>query len=181
MNLDFSRLNELAKGSALMDFKDETEIHKIAQKGPVEAEKTPNKLQIQADQKKAEIERNKAIYDEYQENTQTAQTTMNKITLGVKQGENIYSLFLEAVKVIALMTHDKAFDEQINDDIRAIYGIGLQKPKALKLELTDIKKRLDSLQKAKDNATDHDESRRIDTAIKAHKKRIRQIEHMMKG
>lgn len=180
MNLDFSRLNELAKGSALMDFKDETEIHKIAQKGPVEAEKTPNKLQIQADQKKAEIERNKAIYDEYQENTQTAQTTMNKITLGVKQGENIYSLFLEAVKVIALMTHDKAFDEQINDDIRAIYGIGLQEHQALEIELTDTKRRLESLQEAKPNTT-HDESRRIDTAIKAHKKRINQLEHMMKG
>lgn len=179
VNIDFSRLNALSQGSALRDFKDETDSE-TRPKEAVESQETSNKLQIQADKNKTLKEQYRAVYDEYQVNTQIAQTAMNKITLGVKKGTNIYILFLQAVKVIALMTHDKAFDVQINDDIRAVYGIGLQEHQALEIELTDTKRRLESLQEAKPNTT-HDESRRIDTAIKAHKKRINQLEHMMKG
>lgn len=179
MDIDFTKLNALSQNSALRDFEDETDSE-TRPKEAVESQETSNKLQIQADKNKDLKEQYQAVYDEYQVNTQIAQTTMNEITLGVKHGTNIYILFLQATKVIAKLTNDKAFESQINEDIRAIYGIGLEEHQALEIELTDTKRRLESLQEAKGKAS-RDESRRIDTAIKAHKKRIHQIEHMMKN
>lgn len=53
----------------------------------------------------------------------------------MKAGENVYNLFLKAVKAISLMTSNSLFYSQIEADTRAIYGEGLQEQAPLKCEL----------------------------------------------
>jgi hypothetical protein len=130
MELDFTRLNSLAfiapkKPSETL--KGEGEY-----KTPIEAKKPLetlteglegiNKLQREADRKKQDIDRSLAICREYQQNIKTSSQLQTEILKGVRAGEDIYSLFLKAVKVISLMTSNTVFYSQIEGDIRAIYG-----------------------------------------------------------
>lgn len=198
MELDFSKLNNLA----FMDF---TELppEKQPSKTPLEpflgAEeyKTPPKeenalegqinglegipiLQRQADANKADRERALAIYKEYQQNIKTSSQLQTEILKGARAGEDIYSLFLKACKAISLMTSNTVFYSQLEGDIRAIYGEGLQNPAPLRKELTEVQKRLQKLREALERELEHDSKERIKRAINAHENRIAELEAKIK-
>ena len=92
-------------------------------------------LQRKADQNKAEIDRNLEVYRTYQENIKRSGQLQTDILKGAIAGEDIYSLFLKAVQAISCMTSNKAFYSQIEEDIKTIYGRGLQEPAPLLLEI----------------------------------------------
>jgi hypothetical protein len=172
MELDFTKLNSLA----FMDFSEippekqpskmptETLLEPEGYKTPLEEENALQGLteglqgipilQRQADANKAEKERALAVYREYQKNIKLSGQLQTDILKGAKRGEDIYSLFLKAVQAISLMTSNTVFYNQLNDDIRAIYGAGLSEPQPLKLELEEVQTRLEKLREASKRETE---------------------------
>ena len=130
-------------------------------------------LQRKADQNKAEIDRNLEVYRTYQENIKRSGQLQTDILKGVQAGEDIYSLFLKAVQAISCMTSNKTVYSQVEADLISIYGIGLQQPAPLKLELMDTQKRLDRLREAEQREPNIDSIKR---AITAHQNRIAELE-----
>ena len=130
-------------------------------------------LQRKADQNKAEKDRNLEVYRTYQENIKRSEQLQTDILKGAIAGEDIYSLFLKAVQAISCMTSNKTFYSQLEEDIKTIYGIGLQQPAPLKLELMDTQKRLDRLREAEQREPNIDSIKR---AITAHQNRIAELE-----
>lgn len=197
MELDFSKLNNLA----FMDFK-ELPPEKQPSKTPLEpflgAEeyKTPPKeenalegqinglegisiLQRQADANKADRERALAVYREYQSNIKVSSQLQTDILKGAKRGEDIYSLFLKAVKAISLMTSNTVFYSQLEGDIRAIYGQGLLDPLPLQIELQQVQERLTRLKEAEKREREADSRERIKRAVQAHENRIAELEALI--
>jgi hypothetical protein len=129
MELDFTRLNSLAFIAPKKP--SETQKGEGEYKTPIEAKKPLatlteglegiNKLQREADRKKQDIDRSLAICREYQQNIKTSSQLQTEILKGARAGEDIYSLFLKAVKAISLMTSNTVFYSQLEGDIRAIY------------------------------------------------------------
>lgn len=151
-----------------------------ALQGQIEGLQGISNLQREADSIKEERERAKAVYREYQKNIKTSGQLQTALLKGTRQGEDIYSLFLKAVKAISLMTSNKAFYSQIEDDIKTIYGAGLLELKPLELELEEVEGRLQRLREAYQRETEPADSlQRIASAIKAHEQRATQLKGML--
>lgn len=197
MDLDFSKLNELLNMNISEDKEKEpsktppktplkqngyksTLLDKNALQGQIEGVKGVSILQKKADDNKAERERARNIYREYQNHIKVSSQLQTEIVKGVQHGDDIYSLFLKAIHVISLMTSNKAFYSQIQSDIKAIYGAGLLEHKLLEIEITEVQERLERLNDAKQRNTESDDSlKRIDNAIKAHEERINLLKSMI--
>ena len=134
------------------------------------------KLQRIADAKKVDIDRSLAICREYQQNIKTSSQLQTDILKGARAGEDIYSLFLKACKAISLMTSNSLFYSQLEGDIRAIYGAGLQEAPALQIELQQVQERYKKLLEALEREPDGDSRERIKRAVTAHENRIKEIE-----
>ena len=198
MDLDFTKLNSLA----FMDFKEippEKQTSKTPLEPFIEPEKYKNPpkeenalqgqinglegipiLQRQVDAKKQDIDRSLAIYKEYQQNIKTSSQLQNDILKELKAGEDIYSLFLKAVKAISLMTSNSVFYRETEENLKAIYGIGLQEKPPLQMELTAVEDRLFHLEEATLWSTG-DELLRIQKAIQAHEKRATELKKMIEN
>lgn len=138
-----------------------------------------NKLQREADRKKQDIDRSLAICMEYQQNIKTSSQLQTEILKGARAGENIYILFLKAVKAISLMTSNTVFYNQLEGDIRAIYGQGLLDPLPLQIELQQVQERLTRLIEAEERELEADSRERIKRAVQAHESRIAELETLI--
>ena len=153
MQLDLSRLNSIAK------------------------EKIPDNYKTPAQEKQDEL---KEMYSTYQNNIRASEGLQSKILKGVKAGENIYTLFLQAAKAISLMTSNTVFYNQIESDIIDIYGKGLLEPQPLKVEIQATEERLKRLKEAEAREGESDTQSRIYKAIKAHEARIAELQELIK-
>lgn len=197
MELDFTKLNSLAfMGFAeifpekqpsktplepLLEpegYKTSLEEENVLQ-GQIEGLQGIPILQRQADANKAERERALAVYREYQKNIKLSGQLQTDILKGVKRGEDIYSLFLKAVKAISLMTSNTVFYSQLEGDIRAIYGQGLLDPLPLQIELQETQTRLQRLLDAEQREPEGNSKERIKAAIKAHRAEIERLKGMI--
>ena len=79
------------------------------------------------------------------------------------------------------MTSNKAFYSQIEEDIKTIYGRGLQEPAPLLLEIQQAQTRLDKLREAEQRETEPDSLQRIQSAIKAHESKIAELKALITG
>lgn len=152
-----------------------TEGHTEGLQGIQEAKKPEQaKMLLLNTQREREAhQRSLEVYRTYQENIKTSGQLQTDILKGVQAGTDIYSLFLKAVKAISLMTSNTAFYSQIEADIKNIYGIGLQLPAPLTLELMDTQERLDRLREAEQREPNIGSIKR---AITAHQNRIAELE-----
>lgn len=194
MELDFTKLNSLA----FMDFAEEAQkkqplkthcnelLGSEQYKTPTEGENALKRqleglagLQRKADQNKAEIDRILEVYRHYQENIKTCGQLQTELLKGARAGEDIYSLFLKAVKAISCMTDNKTFYSQIEGALKTIYGRGLQEPAPLLLEIQEAQTRLFKLREAEQRETDTDSLQRIKTAIKAHENKIAELKALI--
>ena len=132
----------------------------------------PSDINIQAlsDKNRANLEQAARICAEHQKNTLLTDSLQCKINKGLKSGESIYTLFLKAVQAISLMTGNTVFYDVAKKDLLAVYGVGLEEPQALELELNEIQKRLDKLKQSEQTALDLSDKQRIKWAIEEHKK-----------
>lgn len=115
------------------------------------------------------------VCKEYQKNIRESELLRSQILIGLKEGENIYSLFLKAVKAISLMTGEDVFYKLADANVKSIYGDGLGEEAPLEMMLQETQNQLDRLKAAQENALDHDSQTRISSAIKAHEQRIAHI------
>lgn len=73
------------------------------------------------------------------------------------------------------MTGDTAFYDVARKDVLAIYGMALENPPVLHIELKEVQARLDKLRQAAEREQDTDDIARIKTAIQYHEKAVEQI------
>lgn len=132
-------------------------------------------LQKEADKQKAVIDGARAVYREYQENIKKSAKEQIEILKGLKEGNNIYILFLKAIEIIGTLTNNGVILEQAREDIKSIYGIGLEEAGAKEIELEEIKKRLEKLKKAFNEEHNKDIADNIKRAIEAHKAKIKRL------
>ena len=132
-----------------------------------------------AEQAEADRKRSLEVYKTYQDNIRKAGSLRTSIIKGVRAGEDVYSLFLQAAKAISLMTSDTLFFDQIEADIKAIYGKGLGEKPPLQTERDEVAERLRRLLEAEEREQEPDSKRRIQAAIKAHRNRITELEELI--
>lgn len=137
------------------------------------------KLYLDAQREREDHQRSLEVYRRYQENTKTSEQLQTAILKGLKAGEDVYSLFLKAAKAISLMTSNSLFYSQIEADIEAIYGRGLQHKPPLQKELQDTQERLQRLLEAEQREQPPDSRERIQRAIEAHRATIERLEDMI--
>lgn len=153
-----------------------TNLYKIERiEGQQPEEQAINQLQRQADNNRAESDRAAAVYKEYQQNIKAAGQLTTDIIKGLNTGQDIYDLFLMAVKAICCMTSDNYLYSHAEETIKTIYSVALGQQKPLELELADVEKRLFNLEEAVLWADAPDEKQRIENAIKWHRQRQSKI------
>lgn len=119
------------------------------------------------------------VYKQYQSNILKSSQLQTAILKGIEAGEDVYNLFLKAIKAISLMVNDELFYKQVETDLKAIYGIGLINKMPLKEELKQTMDRLKKLQQAGSKELNGDVKERILKAIATHKQRIAIIENKL--
>ena len=152
-----------------------TNLYKIERIEEQPEEQAINQLQRQADNNRAESDRAAAVYKEYQQNIKAAGQLTTDIIKGLNTGQDIYDLFLMAVKAICCMTSDNYLYSHAEETIKTIYSVALGQQKPLELELADVEKRLFNLEEAVLWADAPDEKQRIENAIKWHRQRQSKI------
>lgn len=136
-------------------------------------------LFLQASREQEDHRRSLEVYRTYQENIKTSSTLQTQILKGLKAGEDVYSLFLKAAKAISLMTSNSVFYSQTEEDLKAIYGRGLQEKPPLQIELEEVQGRLQKLIEADKREKDSDSKERIQRAIQAHKNKATELREMI--
>lgn len=137
------------------------------------------KLYLDTQREREDRQRSLEVYRTYQENIKTSSHLQTEILKGLKAGEDVYSLFLKAAKAISLMTSNSLFYSQIEADIEAIYGRGLQHKPPLQIELQQTQERLTRLREAEQRELDGDSKERIKRAAKAHEAKIADLESLI--
>lgn len=187
MELNFEKLNnitaETTAGEAekkraytshtepLLELKPYTDI-KTDKKGVqshTESQRTPATIQLKKESKSGEI------YSTYQRNIKESSQLQTEITKGLEAGEDIYLLFLKAVRAIADMTGNEAYYTLARQSLISIYGEALKEQTPLKLELKNARDRLTKLETAETRA-EADSRERIRRAIEAHRAVIAKLE-----
>ena len=143
------------------------------------AEEQAKKLTLEAKRERDAQERSRKVYRIYQENTRTSEQLQSAILKGVAAGADIYGLFLQAVKTVSLMTHNELFYSQIEADLKAIYGRGLQLKPPLQQELQETRERLQRLIDAEGREHGTEDGDRINRAVRAHRDKIAELEQMI--
>lgn len=134
-----------------------------------------NQLQRQADNAQSDRERAAAAYKRYQENIAAAGQLTTDIVKGLNAGQDIYTLFLSAVKAIACMTNDNVIYDHAADTLRQIYGVALGEYRPLQIEYEDAAARLEKLREA-ELWSKGTERQRIANAIKWHEQYIAELQ-----
>ena len=101
-----------------------------------------------------------------------------EILKGVRSGEAVELLLLKAVDCISRMTSDNLFYTQVKEDLIKIYGEALLAPIPLEWELEEVKERLKKLKEYRAREDDTN-AYRVDSAIKAHKARVSELEELI--
>lgn len=114
-------------------------------------------------------ERALAICKEKQAAIAESEAARTSILKGIQAGEPAAKLLLLAVDCIGRITGDSVFAAQSRADLVTVYG------KALQIELEGIQARLAMLTRPELDAEPEDSRRRIQAAIRAHKKREAEI------
>lgn len=134
-------------------------------------------LQREIDQANGEKQQALLVYKEYQKNIMVSSQLQSEIMKGLQAGEDIYTLFLKAMKIVSLTTSNNVQYHIAEQYIREIYGIGLGNPAPLEIELQKVKERLHRLEQSKANGMDYTQS--IDRAIKSHQNKVNEIEELI--
>lgn len=137
------------------------------------------KLYLDAQREREDHQRSLEVYRRYQENTKTSEQLQTAILKGLKAGEDVYSLFLQAAKAISLMTSNSLFYSQAEADLIAIYGRGLQQKPPLQMELEEVQERLQRLREAEKREQASDSKERIHRAIQAHENKATELRGMI--
>lgn len=119
-------------------------------------------------------------YRDYQSNIKNAGDLRTQILKGARAGEAPVALLLKACQCISSMTGEKLFSEQVEQDLKAIYGEVFLEPAPLEWELEEVKDRLGRLQQALQRETKTEDRQRIAEAIEAHRKKAGELGKLLR-
>lgn len=195
MELDFSKLNKLG----LLDFED---IEEATETAPEATETEPEGevptldfkaletastapegqglAYIKLTREQEDRARLQEAYRDYQSNIKNAGELRSQILKGARAGEAPTALLLKACKCISSMTGESLFSEQVEKDLKALYGEVFLEPAPLEWELDEVKERLDRLQQALQRETKTEDRQRIERAIEAHRKKAGELEELLR-
>lgn len=195
MELDFSKLNMLG----LLDFEDKEEATETAPEATktepegevptldfkaLETASTAPEGQglafIKLTREQEDRARLQEAYRDYQSNIKNAGDLRTQILKGARAGEAPVALLLKACQCISSMTGEKLFSEQVEQDLKAIYGEVFLEPVPLEWELDEVKGRLDRLQQALQRETKTEDRQRIEKAIEAHRKKAGELGELLR-
>lgn len=137
-------------------------------------------LYREAERRKQDHARSLEILKTYQENIIRSGNLTSQITKGMEAGDDIHSLYLKSIEVIALLTNDNAIRESAKRYMRTVYGIGSQRERPLQRELEAVNKTIFYLEESILWETDEAEIARINKAITTHKRRAEALEAEIK-
>ncbi|MBD5128657.1 MAG: hypothetical protein HDT43_01845 [Ruminococcaceae bacterium] len=168
--------------SALWDLGNDARQSQMSQRKDHQTQAENQRLKIPyfqalSDKNRAKLEEAARIRAEYQRDILLSDSLRCEINIGLKAGEDIYTLFLKAAKAISLITSDMAFYEVARKDLLSIYGKGLNNPSVLQIELDEIHNRLDKLKQAVERESEPDTVERLKTAIQFHARAAAQIKN----
>lgn len=141
---------------------------------PLSLESIAPLLRTQERRTEAE-ERALAICKEKQEAIAQSEAARTSILKGLQAGVSPTRLLLIATDCIGKITGDSVFSSQSRADILTVYGKGLMQPEALQIELEGLQARIAMLTRPELDAEPEDSKRRIQAAIRAHRKREAEI------
>lgn len=178
MELNFSLLENMTSDSPNKAVKmDSPYIHNHGKENGLKAEygakkDKPKISEVKLNKERENNEKAAEMHRFYQENISRSQTMTAELLKGVHAGEDSNLLLLKATKIISMMTGNGLIYEQLESDLKSIYGAGLLEPYPLELELKEIQGRLERLQEAEQREGETEASKqRIRNAITAHRKR----------
>lgn len=173
---DISRLQRVSGGNdVVIPLRAENPPGKLteAQTDPPESR---TRLQREADRRKLERDKYLQGLADYQEAIQRAGGLRSEILHGIQQGDDPLSILLKACECISKQTGEAQFYRQAKEDIHTIYGKVLGNPYPLQQELTETWERLDRLIQAEAQEDEPAQKRRLQEAIRQHRKKIQQLE-----
>lgn len=191
MELDLSPIYSLVSFPVKTPQKIHVEVPSWVQeptKHTIEPQKPSERLTdgLEREQAKRLFEREKddhrkslEVYQTYQENTKISELLRAEILKGTKAGKDIYGLFLKAVEAISLMTHDSHFYSQIKEDVRVIYGRGLQEKPVLQMEIQETEKRLQKFREAEKREEPREDRERIKKAIQLNEEELLRLTELI--
>ena len=99
----------------------------------------------------------------------------------VQRADDPFDIIARIAKRLEDASEEPGYADYVEGQIRAIYGLALQKKKPLADELDDVKKRLVRIEKARENPEFTEEERiRMGFAIDRHKKDIERLENLIR-
>ena len=129
MELDFTGLDSLAKKKTPATAPQERVLGQGEYKNTSEQENPGNglktasdgtqQLQRRADSQRDTLARAAEVYKRYQDNIKATETLQAEILKGVAAGEDIYQLFLKAVKALSLTVSNDLLYTQAERDLAA--------------------------------------------------------------
>jgi len=186
MEFNFSLLENMASDSPNKAVKVNTPyIHNHEKENGLKAEYGANNgkteiLEFKLNKEQENNEKAAEMHRFYQENISRSQTMTAELLKGVHAGEDSHLLLLKATKIISMMTGNNLIYEQLEADLKSIYGAGLLEPYPLELELKQIQGRLEKLQEAEQREGEPEASKqRIRNAITTHEKRGADIRELL--
>lgn len=189
MKLDLTGLSKIATNPAVSPSEGQTtngygKGHKnktSPSEGEIEAINAINQIQRGIDIGKGVEEHAKEIYKRYQTCIKETAKIQKEIAAGVRSGDDPLLLFLKACEALSMTIANRGFYNQIVEDVKAVYGYGLNNRTALEIELTEIKDRIERLRKAEQRAADETSRRRLISAIAEHIGKQMRLEKMIEG
>lgn len=161
----------------LEEYAQQQGIHPEAAAEPEQLDRPKSLLEREQARQRADQQNALAVYKAYQEAIHRAGQLESEILQGLQRGENIAALFLKAIKAYSLAIGNDAAYSIISDTLLTVYGQALHDEAAAAMCADAIRSRLERLQQAAETATDSAERSRIQQAIRAHEKRLADIQN----
>ncbi|HCB92710.1 MAG TPA: hypothetical protein DEP57_02695 [Selenomonas sp.] len=114
--------------------------------------------------------------EEIGERPQDAQQMKMELLDMIHRGENPFDIIYKVAVRLEAASSEPGYAEYLKDQLRAVYGFALQDKKLMTDELKEVEKRLERIEKARENPEFTEEERiRIGFAIERHKKNIERL------
>ena len=97
----------------------------------------------------------------------------------LNEGKNAYEIIYELAKYLEEISAEPGYAKIVLDDIRNVYGIGLNEYSVISDELLELRGRLQKLQNALGEQSDEETQKRLKFAIEHHEKKIQELERKL--
>ena len=97
----------------------------------------------------------------------------------LNEGRNAYEIIYELAKYLEEISAEPGYAKIVLEDIRNVYGIGLNEYSVISDELLELRGRLQKLQNALGEQSDEETQKRLKFAIEHHEKKIQELERKL--